>query len=216
MQEPLGPLFVPPDAPDRFWMLIAVVAVPVMVVSVMVMVRGRLPAALSTMALLLLPPFAYVLGDINLLEESKTVKFCGSCHETMSPIVTALHQDTETLAAIHFQRGRVSHADACYQCHSGYGIWGDVSAKTAGIMHMLHTVTGDFDYPLKPRATFDIDSCRGCHAAATNFRAVEAHQDPDMQQLLLSGEMSCTAVCHPAAHPDWALKGATAYAEQHR
>jgi hypothetical protein len=45
---------------------------------------------------------------------------------------------------------------------------------------------------------------------------VEAHQDPDMQQALLSGEMSCTGVCHPAAHPDWALEGAKALAEKRR
>lgn len=214
--EPLGPLFVPPDAPDRFWILILAVVVPVMAVAVLVMVRGRLPSALSSMAFLLLPPFGYVLGDIHLLEESKTVTFCGSCHETMSPIVTALHEDTESLAAIHFQRGRVPHADACYRCHSGYGIWGDVGAKLAGVQHMLNTVTGDYDYPLKPRATFDIDACRDCHAGTTNFRAVEAHQDPDMQQALLAGEMSCTGVCHPAAHPDWALEGAKALAETGR
>jgi cytochrome c nitrite reductase small subunit len=213
MEQPLGPLFVPPYSPDRFWILILIVAVPVMVVALVVMVRGRLPPAFSAMAFLLLPAFAYVLGDIHLLEESKKVTFCGSCHETMSPIVTELHEDTDTLAAIHFQRGRVSHVDACYQCHSGYGIWGGVHAKEAGILHMLHTVTGNYDYPLKPRAPFDINSCRGCHAGTTNFRAVEAHQDPDIQQSLLSGEMSCTGVCHPSAHPEAALNGATAFAE---
>lgn len=212
MDQPLGPLFVPPGMPDRFWILILLVAVPVMLASLLVMVRGRLPAVLSSMAFLLLPPFAYVLGDIHLLEESKHVAFCGSCHETMSPLIAALKESPpETLAAIHYQRGRVSHVDACYQCHSGYGLWGDAHAKTAGVMHMLNTVLGNYDYPLEARA-FSIDSCRNCHAAAENFRAVDAHQDPDMQQALLAGEMSCAGMCHPAAHPDWALNGAQALA----
>lgn len=214
MRQPLGPLFVPPESPDRLWILVLIVAVPVLAVSLLVLVRGRLPSALSSMAFLLLPAFGYVLGDINLLEQSKTVTFCGSCHETMSPIVTAIRTDTESLAAIHFQRGRVPHEDACYQCHSGYGMWGDVHAKLAGIRHMLHTVTGDYEYPLAPRPRFDINSCRNCHAAAKPFRDAEAHQDPDIQQALLSGEMSCTGVCHPAAHPDWALDGAAALAKR--
>lgn len=212
MTEPLGPLFVPPDTPSNFWVLVVLLAIPVMAVAVLVMARGRLPSALSSMAFLLLPPFAYVLGDIHLLEESKTVTFCGSCHETMSPLVMALEHDTDTLAAIHFQRGRVSHVDACYQCHSGYGLWGDVSAKRAGILHMLHTVTGGYEYPLAPTKRFDINSCRGCHAGTVNFRAVDAHQDPDIQQSLLSGEMGCTGMCHPPPHPEWALEGAQALA----
>jgi ferredoxin len=174
------------------------------------MVRGRLPAPLSAMAFLLLPAFAYVLGDLHVLEESKKVTFCGSCHETMSPIVAAIQDDDETLAGRHFQIGAVSHADACYKCHSGYGIWGGVGAKTAGIMHMLNTVTGSYEFPLQPRRVFDIDSCRSCHAEAKPFRAVEIHRDPDMQAALLTGEMSCTGMCHPAAHPDWALNGASA------
>jgi len=54
---------------------------------------------------------------------------------------------------------------------------------------------------------FDIDSCLNCHARAATFRAVEAHQDPDTQQALFKREMSCTGVCHVAAHPDEALNG---------
>lgn len=214
--EQLGPLFVHPKDPSYFWILVVVVAVPVLVVALMVLVRGRLPPALSAMAFLLLPPFGYVLGDINLLEQSKKVTFCGSCHETMSPLLVALRQDEETLAAHHFRVGAVSHVDACYKCHSGYGIWGDVSAKMAGVEHMLHTITGGFDYPLEPRNEFDIDSCLSCHAEAVPFRAVDTHRDPDMQQALLAGEMSCTGVCHPPAHPDWALNGAAALTESPR
>jgi len=88
-----------------------------------------------------------------------------------------------------------------------------MGAKFAGVQHMIHTVTGGYEYPLKPRATFDIESCRSCHATAKPFREVEAHQDADMQAMLLTGEMSCTGVCHPAAHPDWALNGAKALAK---
>jgi hypothetical protein len=77
----------------------------------------------------------------------------------------------------------------------------------AGVMHMIRTVTGRYELPLKTHGPFDIDSCLGCHAHAPAFRAVEAHQEPDLQKQLLSGELSCTGLCHPAAHPESALKG---------
>ena len=81
--EDLGPLFVAPHEPDRMGLLIAVLAGVVIAVALVALVRGRLPDALSSSVLLLLPLFAYVLGDLHLLEESKRVEFCGSCHETM-------------------------------------------------------------------------------------------------------------------------------------
>ena len=64
--------------------------------------------------------------------------------------------------------------------------------------------------PIKLHGSFDINSCLGCHAGAASFRAVEAHQAPDLQQALLHHTMSCTGTCHPAAHPDSALTGGKA------
>jgi nitrate/TMAO reductase-like tetraheme cytochrome c subunit len=204
----LGPLFVPPSEPHRLWILVFAVAVPCIVVALIVLVRSRLPTALASTVMLLLPVFTYVLGDLLVLEESKSVRFCGSCHQTMSPVVQAMRSDGETLSAVHYQTGAVSHAEACYECHSGYGIWGTVDAKMAGVKHMIHTVTGNFDFPLKHHGTFDISSCLSCHAAAKPFRKAETHRDEGIQQALLSGAMGCTGVCHPAAHPESALNGA--------
>lgn len=175
------------------------------------LVRGRLPDALNYPALLLLPLVAYLLGDLHVVEESKRVEFCGSCHETMSPLVEAMQTNGEYLSGIHFRRGAVPHETACYRCHGGYGLWGDAKAKYAGFQHMLHTVTGDYEFPLQKSGTFDIASCLDCHAQAAPFRASEAHHDPDLQQALLSGEIGCAGVCHPAPHPEQALMGAGAW-----
>ncbi len=153
-----------------------------------------------------LPLAAYGLGSVLMLEESKNVAFCGSCH-VMTPIVESLQKDDGSLASLHYTRGRVSHEQACYVCHSGYGIWGTMGAKRAGVGHMVRTVTGDYQLPIKLAAPFDIDSCLGCHAHSARFRAVEAHQPLEIQQALLSREMSCTGTCHPAAHPEEALRG---------
>jgi hypothetical protein len=209
--ENLGPLFVLPTDPDRFWILILLVSIPTIAGACITLVQGRLPAALSYSVLLLLPVFGYVLGNLHVLDASKKVSFCGSCHETMSPVWDALRENEGTLAAKHYQRGAVSHRTACYQCHSGYGIWGGANAKLAGVNHMLHTVTGSYEYPLTMRGPFDIDSCLDCHAGAKPFREAVVHQDADIQRMLVDREMGCTGSCHPAAHPPEALQGLEAW-----
>lgn len=166
---------------------------------------SRLPIGFATAAVLL-PIAAYGLATLYMMEGSKEVSFCGSCH-VMTPIVTSLQSNDGSLASTHYNRGLVPHDQACFTCHSGYGIWGGIDAKLAGVGHMVRTVTGRYELPLAMRAPFDIDSCLGCHAFAPAFRAVEAHRDPDLQKQLLSREMGCTGICHPAAHPPEALTG---------
>lgn len=169
------------------------------------LVRGRLPVAFAA-AGMFLPIGAYALGTYFMLEGSKHTTFCASCH-IMTPIFMSLKSDDHSLASTHYVRGLVPHEEACYTCHSGYGIWGGVDAKMGGIMHMVRTVTGSYELPIKLRGTFDIDSCLGCHAAAPAFRKVAAHQNEELQKQLLAHEISCTGLCHPAAHPASALNG---------
>jgi nitrate/TMAO reductase-like tetraheme cytochrome c subunit len=211
VDSPLGPLFELPHAPHYLWLVGLLLAVPAIVISAIGLVRGRLPVALSVSGVILIPIFAYVIGALSVAQESKSVEFCGSCHQPMSPLVASLDQDNGSLASVHWRRGAVSHADACYQCHSGYGIWGTVNAKFAGVRHMIHTVTGHYSFPLEARA-FDIASCLGCHAEAVAFRAQEAHRDPELQRQLLAGELSCAGTCHAEAHPADALQGVRAEA----
>ncbi len=210
--EELGPLFVYPQSTSAVWILIALVAIATIGLASIALTRGRMPAALGSSGLLLLPGFGYVLGDLHLLEESKRVEFCGSCHATMSPLVDSLSMELDNLASFHYRRGAVPAANACYQCHSGYGIWGTVPAKVAGIRHMARTLTGTYEYPLRSHA-FDIRSCLDCHAEAEPFRRVYSHRSESVQEALLSGKISCAGVCHPAAHPPEALGGAEAWVE---
>jgi nitrate/TMAO reductase-like tetraheme cytochrome c subunit len=204
-----GPLFAGPAGAQGIpWsaVLPLVVALPAIALLVLGLLRGRLPASF-TAAGLLLPFAAYGLGSLYVMEGSKQTEFCGSCH-IMTPILASVRGADGSLASIHYMRGLVPYDQACYTCHSGYGIWGNFDAKVAGLSHMARTVTGDYELPLKMWAPFDIDSCLGCHAHAPSFRNVEAHQDADLQKALLAREMSCTGVCHPEAHPASALGGA--------
>lgn len=209
MNDPgLGPLFEPPYDPSYAWVFGLALALASIAVAALGLWRGWLPASLRLPAVLL-PVAAYAVGLLFLLEESKRVAFCGSCHQTMSPLVASLDDENGSLASIHWRRGAVSHTTACYVCHSGYGIWGAYDAKRAGFRHMLHTVTGRYELPIHARR-FDVTSCLGCHAQAVPFRAAEAHRDPELQQQLLAGEIGCAGLCHPEAHPESALQGAGA------
>ena len=203
------PLFSwPPPARGLDWLQILplLAVVPAATILLVGLVRGRLVPAVATAGIVFLPIAAYGLGALLILEDSKKVSFCGSCH-VMTPIVASLSAEGDSLAANHFRRGAVSHEEACFVCHSGYGIWGTYDAKTAGIRHMLRTVRDDYTYPLEHLGPFDIDSCLNCHARAAAWRAVPEHQDPDTQQALFKREMSCTGICHLSAHPEEALKG---------
>jgi len=206
----LGPLFVHPSGEDYFWILIAVFAVPTIALCFSALFRGQLPAALSGSALVLLPIFGYVLGNLHVLDESKSVEFCGSCHVTMPPLVESMKTGTDNLAAAHYRHGAVSQQEACYVCHSGYGAAGDFNAKLAGVNHMLHTVMDSQRFPLKMRSTFDISSCLDCDAGSEAFREVKGHRPRGIQEKLVSGEMSCTGACHQSAHPPAALNGTEA------
>jgi len=205
-----SPLFAGPGAGHGIHVLAVLAALLGSVAGVLLVWRliGRGPFPVSYAATaVLLPIGAYGLASVHMLESSKQVTFCGSCH-LMTPIMQSVQGNDGSLASTHYARGRVPHDQACFTCHSGYGIWGGVDAKMAGMMHMVRTVTGRYMLPLAVHGPFDIDSCLGCHANAATFRAVEAHQDPDLQKSLLSREFSCTGACHPAAHPESAIGGA--------
>jgi hypothetical protein len=203
------PLFSwPPSHRGLDWLQILpiLVCIPAAAILLVGLVRGRLIPAAATAGIVLLPVAAYALGALLLIEDSKQVTFCGSCH-IMTPIVASLSAPGDSLAANHYRRGLVSHEEACFSCHSGYGIWGKFDAKVAGIRHMLRTVANDYTFPIKHMGPFDIDSCLNCHARSATFRGVPAHQDPDTQQALFKREMGCTGICHAAGHPEEALQG---------
>ena len=206
--SPAGPLFAESLGSQGFsWLQVlpVLVALPAGAILAWSLVRGRLlPAVGGAGAFLSVAAFGF--GSLLMLEDSKRPSFCGSCH-VMAPVLASLQADDGSLASTHYARGLVPHPTACFTCHSGYGMWGTVHAKMEGVMHMVRTVTGRYDLPLHMNGPFDIDSCLGCHLDAARFRAVEAHQSPDLQKALLSHEMGCTGACHPSAHPSSALEG---------
>jgi len=203
----LGPLFQHPETVGHLWILVVVVAAASAALAALGLVRGRLSLGLGVSGLVLLPVAAFMLGNVVLMNRSKGTQFCASCHSIMSPVVKSVLTRQDSLAGVHWKAGAVSHSDGCYECHSGYGLWGGFHAKASGIRHMWHAATRTYKFPLHIYGSFDISSCLACHAESARFRAVKAHQDMGIQKALLSGEMSCAGLCHLPAHPADALNG---------
>src|SRR5690606_19599355 len=86
--------------------------------------------------LLLLPSFVLVGASATVLEETKKVDSCRSCH-VMHPFVDDLRDpNSATLAARHYKNGWIP-ADQCYQCHTTYGAHGTLEGKRDGLRHWV-------------------------------------------------------------------------------
>jgi hypothetical protein len=206
--EDLGPLFAHPgDLSDpTLGSIAAILAVVALGLCVWVLVRRSVTDALLAASLVTVPLVAVALSDMVLLERSKETEFCVTCH-VMTPLLDTVTPEDKALAPLHITQGAVPTAQSCYTCHSGYGVHGNMSAKLAGVRHMLLELTGTYDLPLTLHGDFDLKSCLACHAEGLAFRSQPAHAAPEIQQALLSHQMGCTGTCHPAAHPPQALTG---------
>ena len=207
MEAELGPLFVDKPELHLLWIVALISAATAVGLAVYALILGHVSRELGLVGLVVVPGVALLLSNLEVVDSSKEVRFCGSCHEPMAPLVASLVEANGSLASNHYQSGAIKGDTACYTCHSGYGLLGDVAAKRAGLGHMWHEFWGSYEYPLKMNRPFDIDACLDCHRHAPRFRAVSFHTDPDTQALLASRELSCTGACHPSAHPPEALNG---------
>jgi NapC/NirT cytochrome c family, N-terminal region len=172
MGADLGPLFVDEPRVHLLWIVAFIAAAAAIVLAVYAMVRGRIPAELGMAGLVVVPGVALLLANLEVVDRSKQMAFCGSCHEPMAPVVTSVIEANGSLASIHYQSGAIKGDEACYTCHSGYGLVGDIAAKTAGLRHMWHEYWRSYEYPLAMNRPFDIDACLDCHRHAPKFRAV--------------------------------------------
>ena len=122
---------------------------------------------------------------------------CNRCH-VMRPMVNdMMDSQSDTLAARHF-KNRWIPKDQCYECHSDYGLSGDLAAKMEGFRHLARYTTRTYTEPIQYRGVFDNDNCLKCHDNMPKFEAVPWHDT--VNESLEKNEMSCLN-CHGLAHP---------------
>ena len=159
---------------------------------------------IATFAILfVLPLLVTMLGGSAHLEHSKSTQFCLSCHE-MEPYGRSLEiDDPEYLPAGHFQNRRVDSETACYDCHTTYTMYGDISAKLKGLRHVWVHFTGTLPETIELYEPYSNRECLHCHAGARRFEEDELHMD--FRAEFETGETTCLE-CHDLAHDVDALE----------
>jgi cytochrome c nitrite reductase small subunit len=116
----------------------------------------------------------------------------------MQPMATDMRDpESNTLAARHFKNGWIPK-DQCFQCHSDYGLAGDLAAKMEGYRHLARYTTATYTEPIVYRGRFPNHNCLKCHDGTPKFEAVQSHQT--VRGHLDDDTLSCLN-CHGRAHP---------------
>jgi trimethylamine-N-oxide reductase (cytochrome c), cytochrome c-type subunit TorC len=173
------------------------------------------PAALWKMlafaAMVGVPLAAVALANYHTFEGIHEVEACVRCH-VMRPMANDMRDpESQTLAARHFKNGWIAKSQ-CYECHSDYGLAGNMAAKAEGYRHLARYTTRTYTEPIVYRGRFPNDNCLKCHLGKTPFESVKSHTT--VRALLTSSEMSCLN-CHGRSHPTRAARtpGSPEYAE---
>ena len=148
-------------------------------------------------------PVLYVLGvATERMDTMKSVKFCGGCH-VMTPYVTSLSvEDDEPLSSVHFRNNYVPQETACYSCHTGYAMFGEIEAKIRGLRHVWAYVSNSYGDTLALYEPYENEDCLACHRTAQRFKVNKYHvKQKDFFLVVQSGDLSCMASgCHDVAH----------------
>ena len=165
----------------------------------------RAPAWLATagarwtllVGLFLVPSVAMLLA--NVVGFQKVKDSCYECH-TMDPWTKDLHDPESTTLAAKHHKNRWINEHACYTCHTGYGLSGNIKAKISGLNHVMHQHFTGVPEVLKMHEKFPVKTCLHCHAGGDSYRSIEVHGAPEFKADIESGKMSCFE-CHTAPHP---------------
>ena len=157
---------------------------------------------LAFASLFAVPAGAMVFANYQTFEGVHAVESCERCH-VMRPMATDMRDpESTTLAARHFRNGWIPK-DQCYQCHSDYGLAGDIAAKMEGYRHLARYTTSTYEEPIKFKGRFHNDNCLKCHSGTQKFESVQSHQT--VRARLEESSLSCLN-CHGRAHPTRAAR----------
>jgi len=181
-----------------FWS--AAVAIALLVV-VELILRRRIGRAvmhwLLLVGLLVLPMLTLTATTTVILEETKTVNSCASCH-SMDPFVSDMRNPASTtLAARHFINKWIPE-NQCYECHTTYGIHGTFKAKCVGLRHWWKYTTDDWQRPITYVGKYPDANCLKCHEGTPGYLNAPPHQAAF--KALETGEVDCM-FCHGPPHP---------------
>lgn len=152
---------------------------------------------LLLLGLFVLPITATLSTTATVMEGTKRVEACASCH-VMDPFVNDLKNPASpTLAARHYKNKWIAK-DQCYGCHISYGATGTIEGKRDGFRHWLYYVTGTYSDPIKFVGSYSNSNCLYCHEETRIWERVNSHNAlrADLEQDFIA----CIR-CHGPPHP---------------
>ncbi|RME04838.1 MAG: hypothetical protein D6805_01645 [Planctomycetota bacterium] len=152
---------------------------------------------LLLLGLLLIPLGSIASTSYVVVEETKKLNSCASCH-VMKPFVQDLtNPHSPTLAARHYRYKWIAK-DQCYACHTTYGLHGSLASKRDGFRHWLLYITNSYNKPIQYTGTYPNSNCLTCHENTQKFQSVPSHQSllPDLKKNLVN-----CFTCHGPPHP---------------
>ena len=163
--------------------------------------RSRLPRGtyhwLLLVGLFILPITATTSTALTVLEGTKSVDACASCH-VMKPFVDDLKNlHSATLASRHYRNSWIAK-DQCYACHVTYGVNGTFEGKRDGFRHWLYYVTGTYQDPIQYTGSYPNSNCINCHGKTLKWQRVKSHHA--LFSDLSTGKIACID-CHGPPHP---------------
>jgi cytochrome c-type protein NapC len=156
---------------------------------------------LAFVAFCILPVLCGSMAASTHIERSKQTQFCLSCH-IMEPYGRSLYVDDPSyIPAAHFQNHRIPPDEACYTCHTNYGLYGGVRAKLGGLRHIYIQYFGTPPAPenIKLYTPYNNRECLHCHSGARSFEGNPVHS-AIMDQLKSNGLSCVSSGCHDVIH----------------
>ena len=152
---------------------------------------------LLLLALFVLPLTATLSTTATVMEGTKSVQACASCH-VMHPFVNDLkNPSSPTLAARHYRHNWIAR-DQCYACHVTYGATGTLAGKRDGFRHWVYYITNTYSDPIKYAGSYENSICLACHGQTTKWIQVKSHQA--LAEEFTTDRIACTR-CHGPPHP---------------
>ena len=152
---------------------------------------------LLLIGLFVLPLTATLSTTATVMEGTKSVQACASCH-VMDPFVKDLKDPSSpTLAARHYRYNWIAR-DQCYSCHVTYGATGTLAGKRDGFRHWVYYITNTYSDPIKYKGSYENSNCLACHQQTTKWQRIKSHQA--LAEELNTDRIACIR-CHGPPHP---------------
>lgn len=152
---------------------------------------------LLLIGLFVLPMIVTWTTTKTVMEGTKSVQACLSCH-VMQPFVNDMQNPSSpTLAARHYRNNWIAK-DQCYSCHVTYGVTGTVEGKRDGFRHWLYYVTHTYADQIQYAGSYENSNCLACHQGTAKWQRVKSHQA--LVAEFSTDRIACIA-CHGPPHP---------------